>query len=42
MIRDEQMLKQLLSTIHDFVQKELRPLEHAVDETDAIPEHIVQ
>ena len=42
MIRDEQMLKQLLLTIHDFVQKELRPLEHEVDETDAIPEHIVQ
>ena len=42
MIRDEQMLKQLLSTIHDFVQKELRPLEHEVDETDAIPDHIVR
>ena len=42
MIRDEQMLEQLLSTLRDFVQNELRPLEHEVDETDAIPEHIVQ
>ena len=42
MMRDEQMLEQLLSTLRDFVQNELRPLEHEVDETDAIPEQIVQ
>ncbi|MDS7933133.1 acyl-CoA dehydrogenase family protein [Acinetobacter sp. V91_7] len=42
MIRDQQTLEQLLSTIRSFVKNTLRPLEHEVDETDAIPDHIVQ
>lgn len=42
MIRDEQMMEQLLSTIRNFVRNELKPFEHEVDETNAIPDHIVQ
>ena len=41
MIRDQEMLDQLLSTIRDFVQNELVPLEHEVEESNAIPDHIV-
>lgn len=42
MIRDPDLLQQLLGTLRDFVQNELVPLEHEVAETDQIPEHIVQ
>ena len=42
MIRDQEMLDQLLSTIRSFVKKELLPIEHQVDETKEIPEHIIQ
>ncbi len=42
MIRDPEMLDQLLSTIRDFVKNELVPLEHEVEENNAIPEHIVE
>jgi acyl-CoA dehydrogenase len=42
MIRDQEMLDQLLSTIRSFVKKELVPIEHQVDETKEIPEHIIQ
>lgn len=42
MIRDEKMMDQLLATIRDFVDNELKSFEHEVDETDAIPDHIVQ
>ncbi len=42
MIRDQQMLNQLLESLQDFVQHELRPREQWVDENDAIPEDIVQ
>jgi len=42
MIRDPQMLEQLLATIRDFVDHELRPNEHIVEESEAIPEPIVQ
>lgn len=41
MIRDPEMLEQLLSTIRNFVKNELVPLEHEVEEKNAIPEHIV-
>ena len=42
MIRDQEMLDQLLHTIRSFVKKELVPIEHQVDETKEIPEHIIQ
>ena len=42
MIRDQEMLDQLLHTIRSFVKKELIPIEHQVDETKEIPEHIIQ
>lgn len=42
MIRDQEMLDQLLSTIRSFVKKELVPIEHQVDETKEIPEHIIE
>lgn len=42
MIRDQDLLEQLLGTIRDFVKNELVPLEHEVAETDQIPESIVQ
>lgn len=42
MIRDEETLKHILHTIQDFVKNVLRPLEHEVEETEAIPDHIVQ
>ena len=42
MIRDQDLLEQLLGTIRDFVKNELVPLEHQVAETDQIPESIVQ
>src|SRR5690606_23798652 len=41
MIRDPEMLEQLLETIRNFVKNELVPLEHEVEESNAIPEHIV-
>jgi acyl-CoA dehydrogenase len=41
MIRDPEMLEQLLDTIRNFVKNELVPLEHEVEESNAIPEHIV-
>ena len=42
MIRDQQMLDQLLDTIRQFVKNELVPIEHQVDETKEIPEDIIQ
>ena len=39
MIRDPEMLEQLLETIRNFVKNELVPLEHEVEESNAIPEH---
>lgn len=41
MIRDQEMLDQLLDTIRNFVKKELVPIEHQVDETKEIPESII-
>ena len=41
MIRDPEMLEQLLETIKKKKKNELVPLEHEVEESNAIPEHIV-
>lgn len=42
MIRDPQVLNQLLDTISRFVQEQLVPIEQQVAETDEIPPHIIQ
>lgn len=41
MIRDQQTLNQVLTTIQDFVKQVLRPLEQTVEETEDIPEAII-
>ena len=42
MIRDQEMLEQLVSTVDDFVQKVLVPIEHQVEETETVPETVIQ
>lgn len=42
MIRDPQVLNQLLDTISRFVQEQLIPIEQQVAETDEIPPYIIQ
>ncbi len=42
MIRDQEMLEQLVSTVDDFVQNVLVPIEHQVEETEIVPESVIQ
>ncbi len=42
MIRDEETIQALVSTVERFVQERLRPLEAQVAETDQIPPDVVQ
>lgn len=42
MIRDQEMLEQLLDTVRQFVQKELVPIEQQVEETETVPENVIQ
>lgn len=42
MIRDQEMLNQLLDVITNFVNKELKPLEKHVSQTKRIPDEVIQ
>ena len=42
MIRDQEVLNQLVDTIHRFVRDRLIPAEQSVAENDAIPEDIAR
>lgn len=42
MIRDQEMLNQLLDAINNFVDKELKPIESEVSQTKRIPDDVIE